>query len=281
MKKKVLVIGEDAYLAQGIQNSLFGYEVDSIKRAEPEKNCDIFKNYDIIINFTIQPEFYQQDLSTHEFIDVQIAKCLIASNTKLIVLSSRKVYGSHKNADIIQETDNLDPDGAYARNKVKVEQAVRMILPNQHLILRIANILGEPVNRLGYKTFMGWISESMLTKGKLTVTENRKTKKDFVTRHYLQQAIFALIEKDVNGTFNVGSGFAFSLEDLLTKIVGKKQVIFEDKEQPRDQFILNPEKLHQYVRPFTRKELERRCSLNKNILINFLNLQKDRKNGSR
>ena len=59
MKKKVLVIGEDAYLAQGIQNSLFGYEVDSIKRAEPEKNCDIFKNYDIIINFTIQPEFYQ------------------------------------------------------------------------------------------------------------------------------------------------------------------------------------------------------------------------------
>ena len=272
--KKILIIGSDAYLARGMSDCFPGYEVDSIARADTDKNFNLFKQYDAVINFTIQPEFSQRNLTASELIDAQIAKCLVGSHTKLVMLSSRKVYGSHENADIIKETDNLDPQDFYAKNKVKAEQALQMILPNRHLILRIANILGEPVNRIGYKTFMGWISESILATGKLTVTENRKTKKDFITRNYLHRVMFSLIDKEATGIFNVGAGFALTLEDLLTKIAGEKNIIFEDIQPPRDQFILNTDKLHHYMQPFTHSELEKHCSLNKGILMNFCKLKK-------
>lgn len=90
---------------------------------------------------------------------------------------------------------------------------------------------------------MGWIQRKHFNRGKLIVTENPETRKDFITRDYLQKALSVLIHKKVSGIINVGAGFALSLERLLTDIVGEEHIFFEGNVPPRDQFVLNVDKL--------------------------------------
>ena len=262
--QQILIIGPDAYLARDIEKHFHDINITKKDRFSLEEPKEFYSKFDGIINFTIQPQFFQKELSEEELIDVQIAKKISSSKTtKLIMLSSRKVYGAHMNADILQENDILSPQDFYARNKLKAENLIRHFLPNQHLILRIANILGEPVNRLDYKTFMGWISKSIISQGKLIVTENPYTKKDFITKEYLQKALFALIFYNKIGTYNIGAQFALPLKELLTKIVGKENISFDNTTPPRDQFILDSSKLHEVLPPFSKKELNKKCSENR------------------
>lgn len=222
---KVAVIGNDAYLARNLQNVFISDDVMSFPRLDYVDKEEI-KRFDAVINFTIQPEFSCKTLSQDELLDVKLARMIKGSETKLVMISSRKVYGSRNLADEIAETAPLQPLDAYAKNKAAAEKAIQRIIPGQSLIVRVANVLGEPVNRTGYKTFMGWISESILTRGKLIVTENPETRKDFITRDYLQKALSVLIHKKVSGIINVGAGFALSLERLLTDIVGEEHIFF-------------------------------------------------------
>ena len=208
--------------------------------------------------------------------DVKLARMIKGSETKLVMISSRKVYGSRNLADEIAETAPLQPLDAYAKNKAAAEKAIQRIIPGQSLIVRVANVLGEPVNRTGYKTLMGWISESILTRGKLIVTENPETRKDFITRDYLQKALSVLIHKKVSGIINVGAGFALSLERLLTDIVGEEHIFFEGNVPPRDQFVLNVDRLHRFVSPFTPQELSDSCRRNRSVLMNYLKLHKEK-----
>lgn len=221
---KVAVIGNDAYLARNLQNVFISDDVMSFPRLDYVDKEEI-KRFDAVINFTIQPEFSCKTLSQDELLDVKLARMIKGSETKLVMISSRKVYGSRNLADEIAETAPLQPLDAYAKNKAAAEKVIQGIIPGQSLIVRVANVLGEPVNRTGYKTFMGWISESILTRGKLIVTENPETRKDFITRDYLQKALSVLIHKKVSGIINVGAGFALSLERLLTDI-GRRRTYF-------------------------------------------------------
>ena len=193
---KVAVIGNDAYLARNLQNVFISDDVMSFPRLDYVDKEEI-KRFDAVINFTIQPEFSCKTLSQDELLDVKLARMIKGSETKLVMISSRKVYGSRNLADEIAEIAPLQPLDAYAKNKAAAEKVIQGIIPGQSLIVRVANVLGEPVNRTGYKTFMGWISESILTRGKLIVTENPETRKDFITRDYLQKALSVLIHKKV------------------------------------------------------------------------------------
>lgn len=272
---KVAVIGNDAYLARNLQNVFISDDVMSFPRLDYVDKEEI-KRFDAVINFTIQPEFSCKTLSQDELLDVKLARMIKGSETKLVMISSRKVYGSRNLADEIAETAPLQPLDAYAKNKAAAEKAIQRIIPGQSLIVRVANVLGEPVNRTGYKTFMGWISESILTRGKLIVTENPETRKDFITRDYLQKALSVLIHKKVSGIINVGAGFALSLERLLTDIVGEEHIFFEGNVPPRDQFVLNVDRLHRFVSPFTPQELSDRCRRNRSVLMNYLKLHKEK-----
>ena len=278
IKQKILIIGPDAYLARDIEKYFHNIDITKMDRFSLEESKDFYSQFNGIINFTIQPQFFQKELSEEELIDVQIAKKITSSKTKLIMLSSRKVYGAHMDADILQENDAVQPQDFYARNKLKTEDLIRHFLPNQYLILRIANILGEPVNRLDYKTFMGWISKSIISQGKLIVTENPHTKKDFITKEYLQKALFALIFYNKIGTYNIGAQFALPLKELLTKIVGKENISFDNATPPRDQFILDSSKLHEVLPPFSKKELNKKCSENRKKIQQMI-LMKGHVNG--
>jgi len=251
---KVLIIGKNAYLAEGVETHFKDFDIDTVRRAHEVEN---WGKYDAVVNFCIQPEHFSRLLSEDEMIDVEIVKKL-APHTRFVFMSSRKVYGSDTKLKEYKEKDALRPCDFYAKNKVNIEQKLQNLLGDRLLILRISNILGLPPKR-NSPTFVSWLASEVSAKGKVTVTADPRAKKDFITKDYFQETLSALIAKNVQGVVNVGSNFAYTTEDLLKKLVPQEMLEFEPKEEKGEQFILNCEKLHQFVPPLSKSAFETMC----------------------
>ena len=79
-----------------------------------------------------------------------------------------------------------------------------------------------------------------------------------------------MVKKDVTWTINVWSWFAISLWELLGHICWVENLVFSDEPpEPRDQFILDNEKLLKYVKEFTYDDLVNKCHENKKIILSL------------
>lgn len=242
--QKIVIIGADSYIATGLEQYLTDCQVDKLYFHNWQQNIELLQQADCVINFSIAPDFSVRNMTPDEILDIQIAQHLKNTSTRYIFISSRKVYGSTDNLVIHKETDSLCGIDFYASNKIRTEQALTKILNDKLTILRVANIIGKPVNRTGYKTFIGWICESFLKNGKLVVTQNADTQKDFITKDFLQESIVSLIKKNATGIYNVSSGFGTNIRDILIGYVGTENIDFQGQNlSPTDQFVLDNTRL--------------------------------------
>ncbi|MBR1907384.1 NAD-dependent epimerase/dehydratase family protein [bacterium] len=266
--KKVLIIGQNSYLASDFKLNSDSIYVEKIKRPF-ETNFEKYNEYDWIINFCIQQEHFNRLLSDDEMIDYNIAKYIKNDKTKFIFLSSRKVYGSCSELKIYSENSELKPFDFYSKNKCNIEQKLSETLnSNQLVILRTGNIIGKPSNKNSYSTFIGWLESELKTNGKITCTINKESKKDFITKDYFQETLTKIIETNLFGTYNVGAGFALTTKELLCSILPEKYIEYSPKETESEQFILNCTKINSYVRKFTQKELMDECKTLGKMLLN-------------
>lgn len=242
--RKVVIIGGNSYLASGLERYLSDCNVIGLFYHNWQDNLDIIRKADCVINFSISPQFSTRDMELEEILDIQIAKSIKNSATRFVFISSRKVYGTNNECLCHTEDDALIGTDFYSHNKIKTEQALQNILGDRICILRVSNIIGEPVVRSGYKTFVGWMCESYLNSGQLIVTQNANAKKDFITKDFAQECCAAFIKDNISGIFNVSSGFATSVSDVLTGYIGEDNVVFGGQASHcSDQFILDNSKL--------------------------------------
>lgn len=268
--KKVLIVGQNSYLASDLNFNEEKFFVEKIERPF-KSNFEKYNDYDFIVNFCIQPEHFNRLLSDEEMIDYQIAKNIANNKTKFVFLSSRKVYGSCSELKTYDENSELKPFDFYSKNKCNIEQKLQDILKTEQLlILRTGNIVGKLSNKKNYGTFIGWIESELKNNGKVICTINKNAKKDFITKDYFQEILKTVIEKDLNGVYNVGANFALPMKKLLQSILPKQYIEFSPKEKESEQFILNCEKIRKYVREFKQKELEIQCKELGNILLGNL-----------
>lgn len=260
--KKVLVVGYGSYLADGLEFDGKLFDVVKIRRP-----CEIdnFNVFDYIINFCIQPEHFSKLLSESEMIDVQIAKNITNKNTKYIFLSSRKVYGTSSKLKEYKENDFLKPYDFYSKNKANIEKKLNDLLKNQLVILRTSNIIGIPPKHYS-PTFLGWLETELVKKKQVLVTIDPKTQKDFISKDYFQYALNKVLENDLIGIYNIGSGFGISIRELLENLVSKDKLFFEKRKKKGEQFILNCDKILQYMKPLSKEELLKVCA---NVKVYF------------
>ena len=192
MNKKILIIG----LKGLIGGNLFNYfktkkiNVYQLSFESFLKNKNINK-FDVIINCTSNQKFIENQYQDRNDNDLIIAKKIIHSKTKLVMLSTRKVYKAKFD---INELDKEKPNCNYSKNKVISEISVREILANRVLILRISNIISLPNTnkRKLHKTFSDIFFE-MAKKG--YIYKNNKVYKDFISIKKFNQIVFELIKK--------------------------------------------------------------------------------------
>lgn len=267
---KILIIGKNSYLAEGLIFDNSKFDVEKIKRPF-ENDFERYNNYDFIINFCIQPEHFFNILSDKEMIDVEIAKNIKNPKTKFIYLSSRKVYGSSTELITYNEYSPLKPFDFYSKNKCNIEMALQSLIPNNLAILRTGNIIGMPSHKKTYNTFIGWLENEFNKNHKITCTINRFARKDYITKEYFQQSLNAVVENNLTGVFNIGANFAFTIEGLLLNILPSKYIDFSNRDDKSEQFILDCSKLHKYIKAFSQEELNIACKELGKILLSTIN----------
>ena len=246
MNKKILIIGQQGRIG----SNLFKYfktkkiKVYSLSFESFLKNQNKNINkYDIIINCTSNQKFIENQYQIRNDNDLIIANKIIYSKTKLVMLSTRKIYKAKFN---IRELDKIKPNCNYSKNKLISEISVEKILANRVLILRISNIIGPPNKnkRKLHTTFSDTFFE-MAKRG--FIYKNKKTYKDFISIKKFNQIVFVLLKKNSFGLFNVSLGKKIYINQLITWLNfynSKKIKIINPKNSfNNDSFTLNNKKL--------------------------------------
>lgn len=245
--QKIIIFGANSYLAENLQNFFHDIQITSLPYKNWRDYTSLLQKAEWVINFAISPNFSERDMLENEILDIQIAHAIKHAQTKFIFMSSRKVYGSSKECITYKETDDLLGKDFYAKNKIKTEKSLTTILGNRLTILRISNVVGHPIVKENYKTFMGWITDSFIKTGKLDVTQSSTIIKDFITRDFLHAVIQKIIQANVTGIYNVSSNLPITLKELLCKIVGEENIFFLNEENIYDQFLLDNSKLSKAI----------------------------------
>jgi dTDP-4-dehydrorhamnose reductase len=251
MNKKILIIGLKGLIGSNLFNyfkikKLNVYQL-SFESFIKNKNRH-FDKFDVIINCTSNQKFIKNLYQDRNDNDLIIAKKILHSKTKLVMLSSRKVYKAKFN---INELDKKKPNCNYSKNKIISEISVRKILANRVLILIISNIISYPnINkRKLHKTFSDIFFE-MAKKG--FIYKNNKVYKDFISIKKFNQIVLELIKKNSFGLFNVSLGKKIYLNQLITWLNyynSKKIKIINPKNSfNNDSFTLNNNKLMREIK---------------------------------
>ena len=199
--------------------------------------------FDVIINCTSNQKFIKDQYQDRNDNDLIISKKILHSKTKLVMLSTRKVYKAKFNTN---ELDKKKPNCNYSKNKVMSEISVRKILTNRVLILRISKIISYPNRnkRKLHKTFSDIFFE-MAKKG--FIYKNNKVYKDFISIKKFNQIVLELIKKNSFGLFNVSLGKKIYLNQLVTWLnfynPTKIMIIRPKNSFNNDSFTLNNKKL--------------------------------------
>lgn len=251
MNKKILIIGLKGLLGRNLFNyfkikKLNVYQL-SFENFIKNKNIHIDK-FDVIINCTSNQKFIKNQYQDKNDNDLIIAKKILYSKTKLVMLSTRKIYKAKFNID---ELDKEKPNCNYSKNKFKSEINVKKILTNRVLILRISNIICYPNSnkRKLHKTFSDIFFE-MAKKG--FIYKNNKTYKDFISIKKFNQIVLELIKKNSFGLYNVSLGKKIYLNQIITWLnfynPAQIKIIKLKNSLNNDSFTLNNKKLMQEIK---------------------------------
>ncbi len=214
MNKQILIIGQKGLIG----SNLFRYfktkkiKVSSLSFKNFQNNYknDINK-FDIIINCTSNRKFVKNQYQIKNDNDLKIAKKILNSKTKLVMLSTRKVYKAKFNT---KEFDKKQPNCNYSKNKLMSEISVTKLLSNRVLILRISNIISPPNKnkRKLHKTFSDIFFE-MAKRG--FIYKNKKIYKDFISIGKFNQMVYELINKNSFGSYNLSLGKKIYINQLI------------------------------------------------------------------
>ena len=246
MNKKILIIGQKGLIG----SNLFKY----FKKKKIKVSSLSFKNFhnnykkdinkfDIVINCTSNKKFVENQYQIQNDNDLKIAKKIVNSKTKLVMLSTRKIYKARFNT---KESDKKKPNCNYSKNKLMSEISVTKLLGNKVLILRISNIISLPNKnkRKLHKTFSDIFFE-MAKRG--FIYKNKKIYKDFICIGKFNQIVYELINKNSFGSYNLSLGKKIYINQLIKWLnyynTKKIKAIKPKNSFNNDNFTLNNKKL--------------------------------------
>ena len=218
------------------------------------------KDFDYIINCSSNLNFIQNKYNKKFDHDLQISKKIKCFSTKLVLLSTRKIYKPKFN---IKENDKKKPNCNYSKNKLASENNSKKILKNKILILRVSNLLGffNKKSRKLHDTFID-IFVKNIKKGH--IYENKKIYKDFISIKKFSEIILKLIKINSNGIYNVSLGkkvYLYQLVKWLNYYNYKRTITLNAKKSfNKDCFTLNNRKLMKKIKINNNiKELKKEC----------------------
>lgn len=245
---KGLIVGHHSFLAQAFWAHLGRSDQQYCwERCSHGAVPGDLSRYDWVLNFSYDPRILHSPYSECHDPNTWLAERIRreSSLTRLVMLSTRKVYPVTRKLSTWreEEADATTAQGHYGRNKWRSEQACRARLPEERLlILRCANLIGwEP----GRPTFMGMAQTTLMTDSVVRLDTVGAVQRDFLPALTFCEWLASLLNHDVTGTYNLGSGQALRLDTLCQALIegyGQGQVVTNPTRR-HDAFVLDMQRL--------------------------------------
>jgi len=273
MKKKIklLIIGKDGFIASNIFSILKKkIYIRKIKYSDfLIKNKKYFSSFNYIINCSLHKNYVLQKYKKKYDLDYVILNKINNLNINYIFLSTRKVYKPKFNTS---ENQNVNPVDNYGKNKIITENYIKMVRPNNYLILRISNIIGFRLknNKKSHTLFFDNFLHSVKSN---SLINYNNVFKDFISIDQFAYILLAILNKNLKGTYNVSLGKKIYIIEILKWLTFycKKNLKLINRAQIRnynfDSFTLSNKKIKNALNIHIKKEdLKTFClTLSKNL----------------
>lgn len=239
MSPSILLIGVHSFIGRALSHYP---AVRAISHKDPQLLA-LIDQHQTIINCAFHPALRNAPYNPDFDVDTSIALKIKDTDQRLIVMSSRMVYGP--GTDKLSEAHSLNPQTTYAKNKAHIEQSCLDIIGERVCILRFSNVFGfewppQPLR----KTFMSQILDSLKSDQKITYDISSRSEKDFLPVKTAADIIHTIATQQTGGIYNVAAGTSLSVKDIANALVkgfGTAEIIYETERL--DSFYVDIKKL--------------------------------------
>jgi dTDP-4-dehydrorhamnose reductase len=256
-KIKLLIIGKSSFIASNIFLSLKNkINIKKIKYSECiRKDSFFFSKFDYILNCSLHKKYVIEKYKKKYDFDYNILNKITNLNINYIFLSSRKIYRPKLNT---RETDKIQPQDNYSKNKFITEKYIKKIIPNNCLILRISNVVGMRIvnNNRSHNLFL---DNFILNLKNNSLLNHNNSFKDFISINQFTDIFLKIIQKNLKGVFNISLGKRVYVKEILQWLTSSckkslKSKNFNKKILNNDSFTLNNTKLKKILNISINKE---------------------------
>jgi dTDP-4-dehydrorhamnose reductase len=243
---KLLIIGKNSFIGSNIffllKKNLYIKSVNYSDFIKMSKKT--LSNFNYIVNCCVDKNYVLKKYNKKYDLDYHILNKILSLNINYIFLSSRKVYMPKFN---IREDDQVAPRDNYEKNKIITENYIKKVSPNNHLILRISNVIGRRLieNNKSHNLFL----DNFLISLKDDFLIKNNGFKDFISIDQFSSIFLMMIRKNLKGVFNVSLGKKIYISEILKWLTSaskksfKMKNFYKNKIYNKDSFTLNNNKL--------------------------------------
>jgi len=178
------------------------------------------EDQDVLIHLAAKISVSQSILNPSETFEVNVdgtknvlEACKKNYVKKIIIASSAAVYGEGSSGMKLKESAKTNPISPYGKSKLKMEQEIEKNNKIDCVILRFFNIfgIGQTPEYAGVITkFIEMISSNK----PLEIFGDGMQTRDFVSINDVVESIYDAIKNGKNGTYNIASGKAITINEL-------------------------------------------------------------------
>ena len=189
-----------------------------IRKIDDMNNC--LKEQDIVIHLAAKISVSQSILNPSETFEVNVdgtknvlEACKKNYVKKIIIASSAAVYGEGSSGMKLKESAKTNPISPYGKSKLKMEQEIEKNNKIDCVILRFFNIFGIGQTP-EYAGVITKFIEMILSNKPLEIFGDGMQTRDFVSINDVVESIYDAIKNGKNGTYNIASGKAITINEL-------------------------------------------------------------------
>ena len=195
-------------------------EIDDFDKYSKElKQTDILFHLAATFSPSTSKEKYKSEIISNLFSSIDLFERAAKSGVRKIVLfsSGGAVYGNHKISKIGEEAQT-NPISTYGINKLIIEKYLKFFAKKYQfdfLIVRPSNPYGPRQNFDGKQGVISIFLKKIINGEKISIFGSGNDKKDYIYIDDLISLLFILINNNCKGTYNLGSGLGYSINDFL------------------------------------------------------------------
>tara|TARA_B100000575_G_C23124046_1_gene650925 strand:- start:450 stop:1385 length:936 start_codon:yes stop_codon:yes gene_type:complete len=202
-------------------------EVDKIKNIISENKISIILHLVSSLIPSSDKNDYEQDLKNVVLPSLNLFSYAADNEIKIIFISSGGTVYKDSNFPH-KEDDALEAISYYGKSKIILENNLRQLKEEKnlrYLILRPSNVYGNGWNANSSQGLIPNVINNIINKEPITIWGNGLIKRDYLFVDDLSNAIVSFLESDdLDGVFNVGSSFIYTVLDVIKKIEKKLNV---------------------------------------------------------